>query len=241
MELGGVSPFIALPDVPPEEIAAALVRAMSLTTTAGQSCQAASRLLVHADVIDETLDIVAEKLQSLWLGVAYDQATEVGPLVSAVQRDRVLAWVTAASQDGAVLYRSAPDRRASARVLCPARLRWSVSARSKTWRTESFGPVVAVTSWEDDDEVVALANCAQAGLTATVWGGDFARALKLARRVGASYVWVNDIADHVLGMPFGGLADSGTGREEALETLQSYVQSRSLVTRFPLKVGEYGS
>ena len=233
-ELGGVNTFIAIPDMTAEIVASGIVTAMSLNTTAGQSCQAMSRLAVSHSILEPTLELVAQRFRSLRLGVAYDKATEVGPLVSADHRRRVFAWVEAARQDGGQIWEPADlfDIPEVGYFFRPVAL-VGLSPSSRAWATESFGPVLAVTSWRDEDEVVALANSTGFGLTASVWGKDFARALRLARRLTAGYVWVNTAADHVLGMPFGGMQDSGTGREEALETLLGYVQSRSLITRFP--------
>jgi acyl-CoA reductase-like NAD-dependent aldehyde dehydrogenase len=231
-ELGGVNPFIVLPDMAPDVVAHALVGAMSLTSTAGQSCQAMSRLLVPKASFGSVLKSVTERFAALRLGPAYHRGTEMGPLVSAQHRERVGDWVGRAQAEGAHPW-AGPGQRtlpAGGYFMAPLVLA-GLAPTSRLWATEVFGPLVAATPWEDEDELSTLLSLSCTGLAATVWGQDYARCLEIARRVRAGYVWVNSVSEHVLGMPFGGTGDSGTGREEAQETLLSYSQSRSIVSR----------
>jgi len=232
-ELGGVNPFVVLPGMAPAVVAEAMVGAMSLTSTAGQSCQAMSRLLVPKASFASVLGSVTEHFAALRLGPAYHRGTQMGPLVSAQHRERVADWVGRAQAEGARPWAGPGPGRlpaADGYFMAPLVLA-GLAPTSRLWATEVFGPVVVAAPWEDEDELTTLLALSGTGLAATVWGEDYARCLDIARRVRAGYVWVNSVSEHVLGMPFGGTGDSGTGREEAQETLLSYSQSRSIVSR----------
>ena len=97
---------------------------------------------------------------------------------------------------------------------------------------EIFGPVQAVLTWRDEAEVVAMANSLQFGLTASIWTRDFAKAYRMAQEIEAGFVWINDSSRHFAGVPFGGVKQSGVGREESLADLLSYTQLKSINVNF---------
>ncbi|HEY0188371.1 MAG TPA: aldehyde dehydrogenase family protein [Cellulomonas sp.] len=224
MELGGKNAMVVGHGVDVPAVADACVEGLSLRTTSGQSCQATTRLLVHEDVHDALVEAVAERVRAVRLGPATDEASEMGPMISAEHRDRVDGFVARAVADGAVPVvdgrrpRDVPD---GGFYTGPSVLD-GVAPGAELAREEVFGPVLAVTAWHDAAEAVALANAVRYGLTASLWTNDLTEAFALAGGVQAGYVWLNDVARHHLGTPFGGIKDSGTGSEEDEMALRSF-------------------
>lgn len=230
LELGGKNPFIVLPDVDLRAVASAVVDGMNFAWQ-GQSCGSTSRLLVHQDEQEELVERVVEQVERIEVGVPDLETTQMGPMVSMRQLEQVRRSVDRAIDEGARLVTGGQ------RPSGPAFERgyWirptvfdDVAPTSDLFRTEVFGPVLAVTTFRDLDEAVELANGVDYGLTASVWSNDLHDALRLATRVRAGYVWVNEVGRRYRGAPFGGFGDSGVGREEGLEELLSYTAPKSV-------------
>jgi acyl-CoA reductase-like NAD-dependent aldehyde dehydrogenase len=231
LELGGKNPLLALPDADPDDVAAAVVDGMNLTSSAGQSCGSTSRLVVHASLHDRVVEAAAARMASLRLGHPLDPATSMGPLVSEAQVDRTQRFVDGARSAGARLVcggrRAGADGLADGFYYHPTMFD-DVRPDSALGQEEVFGPVLSVQSWESLDEGVAIANSTRYGLAASIFTNDLTKAMTLARRLEAGYVWVNSVSHHQLGAPFGGLRDSGTGREDSLGELHSYTQLKNV-------------
>jgi acyl-CoA reductase-like NAD-dependent aldehyde dehydrogenase len=236
LELGGKNAMIVFPDVDLDAAVDAAVAGMSFAVSAGQSCQSTSRLLLHADIYEPFLDLLAARMSALRVGVAYDEAVDMGPLVSAAQLARVQSYVASGIDEGARLVTggAAPAGLPPGHYLQPT-LFADVEPGMRIAREEIFGPVVAALPWRDYDEMIALANDVELGLSAAVWSRDIDAALRTAADVQAGYVWVNDANRHYLGSPFGGVKNSGIGREESPEELLSYLETKSVNVRLPLR------
>jgi acyl-CoA reductase-like NAD-dependent aldehyde dehydrogenase len=231
LELGGKNPLIALPDADPDAVADAVVDGMNLTSSAGQSCGSTSRLLVHASLHQRVVEAVAARMASLRLGDPLDPDTQMGPLVSSAQREKTQRFVDDARAAGARVVtggRPPADARLQDGWFYSPTLIDGVAPHDPIATDEIFGPVLVVLPWDDLDDAVRIANSVRYGLTASIFTNDLAFALALMRRLEAGYVWVNGVSHHQLGTPFGGVKDSGTGREDALSELLSYTQLKNV-------------
>jgi betaine-aldehyde dehydrogenase len=230
LELGGKNPFIAFPDMDPEIIANAAVRGMNFSWQ-GQSCGSTSRLLLHESIHDAVLKRVIERVAALRMGSPLDEASDMGPINSRRHYERVCTMVEAGHRDGARLMIGGkrPEGRAFERGfwLQPTVFA-DVRPGMRIAQEEIFGPVLSVFKWKDEAEAIRVANSTDYGLTASIWTNDLKTALRAARAVKSGYVWVNGTSAHFTGTPFGGMKNSGLGREEGLDELLSYTEMKTI-------------
>lgn len=210
MELGGSDPFVVLADADLER--AAEVGAASRLLNCGQSCISAKRFIVHESIHDDYVERLAERMRSYPVGDPLDEDTKLGPLARADLRDELHDQVQRATKDGATLVSGGeiPDR---VGFYYPATVVTDVSPANPAGCEELFGPVAAVMPCADDDEAVALANASDFGLGASIWTTDDDRGERLAARIEAGVVTVNELVKSDPRLPFGGVKDSGYGRE----------------------------
>ncbi len=230
LELGGKNPIIVFPDVDPEEAARAAVEAMNFSR-AGQSCSSTSRAFVHRRLHRAFVEAVRARLMRLRLGPPEADESEMGPLVSREQVERVLHYIEVGRREGARLVcgGGVPEDPALRRgFYVQPTLFDDVEPGMRIAQEEIFGPVIAVLVWEDEEEMVRQVNAVRYGLSAAIYTRDYAAAHRLARRIEAGYIWVNIPGGHLLGAPYGGVKHSGLGREECLEELLSYTQVKSV-------------
>ncbi|MEW5421127.1 aldehyde dehydrogenase family protein [Amorphus sp. 3PC139-8] len=231
LELGGKNALIAYPDARTSDIAQAAVKGMNLDWTAGQSCGSTTRIFLHEAVHDAVVEEMKQLLSEIRLGPPTDPATEMGCLVSERQRDRVLSYVATAKQEGATLVcgGAAPEDPALAGgyFVLPT-LFTDVAPGMTIAREEIFGPVMAVFRWSDEEQMLAEVNALDYGLAASIWTNDLATAHRCAAKTEAGYIWINGVGAHFVGAPFGGYKQSGLGREECLEDLLSYTQTKNV-------------
>ena len=229
LELGGKSPNIVFADANLEAAASGAFGGAFFNQ--GQACVAGSRLFVEKPVADELVGHLSEQANQLRLGHGLDPQTQMGPLISAPHRRRVLGYVASATEEGAEV--AAGGSEASVEgleegfFLQPTVIA-GVRNDMRVAQEEIFGPVLSVITWEDEDELRRLANGVDFGLAAGIWSSDTAKALRLADDLQAGTVWINTYGMFDVAVPFGGRKHSGFGRELGAEALEPYLQSKSI-------------
>lgn len=233
LELGGKNPMIVFPDAEMEKAVESAVVGMNFHWCQGQSCGSTSRLFLHKKLHDEFLDRLIQRTGRIKIGSPLDPQTEMGCLASREQYDKTFSYIDLGKQEGAALVAggSRPQGEGFARgYFVQPTIFDRVEMSMRIAREEIFGPVLSVLAWEDADDVVRKANSVDYGLTASIWTRDLGLAYRTAEQLEAGYIWINGSSRHFLGVPFGGFKQSGIGREESLDELLSYVQSKAVNT-----------
>lgn len=230
LELGGKNALIAFPDVDPVAAAEAAVFGMNLDWTMGQSCGSTSRLLVHRSIAAEVTNRVADGFAALRAGNPLDETTQVGPLVSDAHQQRVLGAIARARSDGAdvIVGGGRPRDVEPGGFFVEPTVLGAVDPSSWIAQTEVFGPVLAISTFDSDDQAIRIANGVGYGLTAAIWTSDVTRAHRAAAELEAGYLWINGSSKHFPGLPFGGTKMSGIGREEGLDEILSYTETKTV-------------
>lgn len=234
LELGGKNPMIVFPDADLARAIPAAVAGMNFGWCQGQSCGSTSRLLLHESIADGFVADLLDEVRKIRIGLPWRPEVEMGPLVDRNQYDKVMGYVQSGRECANLLMGGGrPDVAGLERgyYVAPTVIA-GVTAEMPIAREEIFGPVLSVMTWKDYDEVIAIANAVQYGLTAAVWTRDLNTAHRAATDLEAGYVWVNGTSRHFLGMPYGGFKASGIGREECPEELLSYTQVKSVNVLF---------
>jgi aldehyde dehydrogenase (NAD+)/betaine-aldehyde dehydrogenase len=240
LELGGKSPNVVFADA---NLADAIPSSVwSIYYSAGQSCEARSRVLVEKSLYDEFVSQFVEKARALKVGDPLDPDTQMGSLISTEHRDKVHRFVETGREEGAeVVTGGKLDALAGKGAFYPPTVLAKVDNRMVVAQEEIFGPVVTVIPFEDERDAIAIANDTKYGLFATVWTGDAARAHRLAARIKAGEIGINMPYTAFPGIPFGGYKQSGFGRELGLETLDQYLETKSvLVSTSPKPFNPFG-
>ncbi|MGV0744041.1 aldehyde dehydrogenase [Mycolicibacterium sp. XJ870] len=228
LELGGKSAAIILDDADPDT-AAAGVRSASLSNS-GQICNALTRILVPAAREKEFVDALADRMRSLVVGDPADPATELGPLVSRRQQQRVRDYIALGQREGARLVvggTDLPDGVDTGWYVQPTLFAGADNAM-RIAREEIFGPVLTVIPYRDEAEAIAIANDSDYGLAGSVWTADTDRGVSIAERVQTGTFGVNQGYTMDPFAPFGGVKDSGYGRELGREGIDGYVETKSI-------------
>jgi len=225
LELGGKNPNVVFADA---DLDAAVEGALTgAFENCGQACIAGSRILVERAVQDELVDRLRERTDALRVGPGWEEGVDLGPLVSAEQREMVVGHVEAAEREGGAVVTAPPRIEGTGHFMRPAVVA-DVSRDMRIFREEVFGPVVTVTPFSGEEEGIALANDTRYGLSAGVWTGDIARAVRAARRIRAGTVWINAFGSIRPEVPFGGFGESGLGRELGAHALSGYTELKSV-------------
>lgn len=226
LELGGKSPNIVLPDADPEAIVGGAM--MGIFFNQGEVCCAGSRLFVPKHQFDRVVSEVARRAEAIHQGVGVDPATEMGPLVSEAQMDRVLNYIQAGTREGAELLTGGTRNEKAGRgyFVKPTVFRGDDSMTIA--REEIFGPVLTALPYEDLDEVVRRANNTAYGLAAAVWTEDVRQGIKVAEQLKAGTVWINGYNLLDATSPWGGYKASGVGREMGSYALHHYTEVKSV-------------
>ncbi|WP_343315168.1 aldehyde dehydrogenase [Brucella sp. BE17] len=237
-ELGGKAPHIIFADANVEQaLNAATGSAWAL---AGQSCALGSRVLVERSIYDEVVEAFAQRAAKVRVGMPLDQATHMGPQNNTEQLEKTLAFIDIGRKDGAELItggrRIQRDGMAGGYFVEPTVFA-NANNDMRIAREEIFGPVATIIPFDGEEEAVAIANDTTYGLTAGLWTNDVGRAHRVSSRIRAGMVWVNTYRYIRWTTPYGGFKASGWGRENGIEALDSYLETRTTVIsttgRFP--------
>ncbi len=229
-ELGGKAAMVAFPGVAPQAVVNAALFASFIAT--GQTCVQGSRLIVHRSIHDAVVEELVARTRALRLGDPQDLRTQVGPLVSERQRAIVEKYVRIGQEEGATL--AVGGRRPEGAAY--ERGYWylptvftGVRNDMRIAQEEIFGPVVCVMPFDDEEEAIALANGTEFGLAASVWTEDVRQAHRVAHRMQAGIVWINDHHRIDPASPWGGFKMSGIGRENGIAAYHEYTQIQNVI------------
>ncbi len=229
LELGGKSPNIVFADAPLEQAIAGLLA--GIFAAAGQTCIAGSRAYVHESLYDQVAERLAMRARQIRLGDPLLDATQMGPVATSAQLQKDIAMVDRAVSEGAQVLcggkRAQVEGLADGYFFEPTILH-NMKPDNYIMREEVFGPVLGLTPFKDDDEVVALANGTRFGLAAGIWTRDIRRAHTLAKRLHAGTVWINTYRAMGVNSPFGGYKASGIGRVGGQEAIEQFLQTKSV-------------
>jgi aldehyde dehydrogenase (NAD+) len=225
LELGGKSPQVVFADA--DLRAAANGIAAGVFAAGGQTCMAGSRLIVQQGVHDELVRLITELASALRLGDPEDAATEMGPLANQPQYEKVLRYLETSADEGVRIVCGGPDDQLGGLFVRPTVLT-GVHSHSTVVREEIFGPVLTVQAFTEEAEAIRMANDTPYGLAGAVWTNDLRRAHRVAGKIRAGNVWINDYRVVAPSVPFGGFGDSGIGRESGITAVDEYLETRAI-------------
>ena len=225
LELGGKSPVIVFPDVDIDKVIGGAADAVFFNS--GQVCCAGTRLFAHKDVFDRVVEGVSAAAQAIRLGPGLDPRTQMGPLVSREQQERVLGYIDCGRQQGAKVLTGGEAPASPGYYVKPTVLA-AVRPDMRVVREEIFGPVLVAQRFEDLDDIAAMANDTPYGLAASIWSNDLRTVQRLIPKVRAGTVWVNCHGFVDPAMPFGGFRQSGFGREHGRAVIDLYTELKSV-------------
>jgi betaine-aldehyde dehydrogenase len=221
LELGGKSENVVFADA--DLAAAAQAAPLAVFGNAGQDCCARSRILVQRSALDEFMSLLEDAVSAVRVGDPLDERTQMGPLISAEQREKVSSYVNGGAP--VAITGRAPEGAGfwfPPTVLCP------VSHDDRTARDEIFGPVASVIPFDDEQHAIELANDTIYGLSGSIWTGSGARALRVARALEVGTLSINSNTSVRVSTPFGGFKQSGLGRELGPHALEHYTELKNV-------------
>jgi acyl-CoA reductase-like NAD-dependent aldehyde dehydrogenase len=228
LELGGKGANIVFDDAPLD--AAVMGSAFAIFHNQGQACIAGSRLLLHENIADQFLEKFLALAKSIRVGNPLDPETEMGPLTSAAHRERVLSYIQVAKDEGGAVLtggkKPSNPELAAGFYIEPTVV--TAQPDNRVCQEEVFGPFVSVTRFKDEAEVVQLANSTVYALGGGLWSNNLQRAHRVAAAIRSGMVWVNCYKRVNPASPFGGVGESGYGRDMGVEAIHDYTEAKSI-------------
>lgn len=228
LELGGKSPLVMFADANLEKAVPMAVGAF--TQNAGQACTAGTRLFVHESIFDKVVEQLVAGVAHLKLGAPFDEDSQIGPIISAKQLERVTGYVQSGRDEGATI-RAGGERLPQPGYFFQPTVVTNATPDMKIMREEIFGPVGCVTPFSSIEDAIAKSNATEYGLAASIWTADIGTAQAMVRGLKAGMVWVNTHFELDVTSPFGGYKQSGIGRELGEESIYEFVQTKSVLMR----------
>jgi aldehyde dehydrogenase (NAD+) len=226
LELGGKSPIIAFADAKPEKVATEACKGIYSNT--GQYCDAGSRLLLNDRIHDAVLELVVEKSRAINVGMPAENV-DMGPLISDEQHRRVMDYIRRGKESAVLACGGGRPATLEKGYFVEPTVFDQVDVGTDISQHEIFGPVLSVSYFGDEDEALHIANSTDFGLAAGIFTQDISRALRLASKLDAGTVYVNEYFSGEIASPFGGVKKSGIGRERGLETLANYTRIKNVI------------
>jgi aminobutyraldehyde dehydrogenase len=227
LELGGKAPVIILPDANLDLVVEKLMEGAFCNS--GQDCMAASRVYAAKEIHDDLLGSLVPAVEALKVGGPADEASEMGPVISQVQRDRVNGFLERAKATGHIDLQHGGEGDNAEGFFVPPTVVVGAEQHDEIVQKEVFGPVVSITSFDQNDDVLAWANDVEYGLASSIFTTDVARALDLARKLQFGTVWINDHLPVVPEMPHGGFKQSGNGNDMSVYSLEEYTELKHVM------------
>ena len=234
LELGGKNPNIIFADCDFKEMMSTTLR--SSFANQGQICLCGSRIFVERTIYDKFKNEFVEKVSSLLVAHPADPAAKLGAVVSKPHMEKVLSYVELAKEEGGTVLTGGErvimkEPYQDGYYLCPTVIE-GLDFNCRTNQEEIFGPVVTITPFDTEEEVLMMANSTQYGLSATLWTSDLKRAHRMANEIDAGIVWINAWLVRDLRTPFGGVKSSGVGREGGWEALRFFTEPKNIFIKY---------
>jgi betaine-aldehyde dehydrogenase len=230
MELGGKNAMIVYPDADIRKAVTGAIAGMNYTWC-GQSCMSMSRLFLHESIYDEVLAGVVEGVSKIKPGIPQDPNTKMGAVVSKAQLDKIMSYIELGQKEGGKVIlggkRPADPALAKGNFVEPTIIT-GITQDMRIANEEIFGPVQSVIKWSDEEKMIEQVNRPEYGLTASIYTRDLSTAHRTASRIDVGYIWINAFTGPALGTPYGGIKQSGYGRNKVIEEMFSNMNMKNI-------------